>query len=363
MKVAILGAGGTIAPAVVRDLAESEEVDQLLLMDLDQSRASTVADLHGGGKARAVGVDAREELAAALGGQEVLVNSASYRINLDAMRACLQAGCHYLDLGGLYHMTGRQLELDSKFRDAGLLALVGMGSSPGKTNVMAERAVRELGERPARVNVVAAGRDLDPPDGFSVPYALRTLIDELTLAPVVVREGEPRELEPLTPGGTVSLPEPIGVAETIHTLHSEVRTFPESFGCTESSFRLSLAPALLERLRGLVGAADDEIERVAREALPPSAKTFSVHVVEAEAGGRIVRVTATTRPMKAWGLGGGIVSTAAPAAAAVRLLARGRLEARGVLPPERCVHPDDLFPELIKRACDFSIARKEAVAP
>jgi lysine 6-dehydrogenase len=361
MRVAILGAGGTIAPAIVRDLAESEDVEQLLLLDLDEGRAQAVAERHGGGRAIASEVDARDGLAASLGGYEVLVNSASYRINLDAMRACLEAGCHYLDLGGLYHMTGRQLELDPDFREAGLLGLLGMGSSPGKTNVMAERAVRELGERPSRVDVIAAGRDLDPPDGFSVPYALRTLVDEVTLAPVVVRGGEPHELEPLSPGGTVPLPEPIGEAETIHTLHSEVRTFPDSFGCTESSFRLSLAPALLERLRELSGASDEEIERAAREALPPSPGTVSVHAVEAEGGGRVVRVTALTRPMAAWGLGGGIVSTAAPAAAAVRLLARGRLAERGVLPPERCVHPDDLFPELTKRACEFTISRQEAV--
>ena len=69
----------------------------------------------------------------------MLVNSASYRVNLDAMRACLEAGCHYIDLGGLYWLTGRQLELSDEFERAGLLALLGMGSSPGKTNVMARR--------------------------------------------------------------------------------------------------------------------------------------------------------------------------------------------------------------------------------
>ena len=363
-RVAVLGAGGTIAPAIVRDLAESEEVAALELLDLDEARAASVATEQGGGKAQPQRVDAREQgaLAAVLGGVDVLVNSASYRVNLDAMRACLEAGCHYLDLGGLYWMTGRQLELDDEFRAAGLLGLLGMGSSPGKTNVMAQRAASELGARPERVDVIAAGRDLDPPAGFSVPYALRTLIDELTLPPVAVRDGKPVELEPLTPGSPVDLPEPIGIAETIYTLHSEIRTFPHSFGCSESSFRLSLAPTLLARLRELAGGSEAEIEQAARAALPPSARTVSVHVVEAEAGGRCVRVTALTRPLAEWGLGGGIVSTAAPAAAAVRLLARGRLETRGVLPPERCVHPDDLFPELARRSCEFAIARPAAVA-
>ena len=107
MRVAILGAGGTIAPAIVRDLAESAEVDALDLLDLDGGRARAVAERHGGGKATAAVVDARAEgaLAAALENADALVNSASYRINLDAMRACLEAGCHYLDLGGLYHVA------------------------------------------------------------------------------------------------------------------------------------------------------------------------------------------------------------------------------------------------------------------
>jgi saccharopine dehydrogenase (NAD+, L-lysine-forming) len=345
----------------VRDLAESEEAGELLLLDLDADRARSVAETHGAGKARSRRVDARSGLPDAIAECDVLVNSASYRINLDAMQACLEARCHYMDLGGLYWMTGRQLERHGEFERAGLIGLLGMGSSPGKTNVMAARAVRELGASPHRVDVIAGGRDPDPPDGFSVPYALRTLIDELTMPPVVVQGGRAHEMEPLAPGGTVAFPEPIGEADTIHTLHSEVRTFPESFGCSESSFRLSLAPSLLERLRELSQANEEELEEAARSALPPSPRTVSVHMVEAfDESGRMVRVTAKTGPMEGWGLGGGVVSTAAPAAAAVRLLARGDIVATGVMPPERCVEPELLFPELERRNCVFDV--QEAVA-
>ena len=105
MRIAVLGAGGTIAPAIVRDLAESEEVTAMRLLDLDLRRAEEVATEHGGGKARARGADATGDLAEQLEGMEVMVNAAAYRINLAAMRACLDAGCHYLDLGGLYHVT------------------------------------------------------------------------------------------------------------------------------------------------------------------------------------------------------------------------------------------------------------------
>ena len=153
MKVAVLGAGGTIAPAIVRDLGESEEVTEMRLLDLDLDRAETVANEHGGGKAEARQADATGDLADQLEGVEVLVNSASYRINLAAMRACLDAGCHYMDLGGLYHVTAEQLELSEEFEGAGLLALLGIGSAPGKTNLLAARALRDLEGSPASISV------------------------------------------------------------------------------------------------------------------------------------------------------------------------------------------------------------------
>jgi saccharopine dehydrogenase-like NADP-dependent oxidoreductase len=360
--VAVLGAGGTIAPAIVHDLAVSDEVERMLLLDLDESRAAAVASAHGRGKARAGAADARDAAAVAiqLEGVDVLLNTASYRINLDAMRACLVAGCSYLDLGGLYWMTGRQLELSAEFEQAERLALLGIGSSPGKTNLMALRAVRELGppgEEIASIDIFAGGRDPAAPDDGRMrpPYALQTLIDELTLAPVVIRDGAPQEIAPLSEGGTVDYGPPIGEGDTIYTLHSELATFGTSFGCREASFRLSLAPALLSRLRSLVDASPEELAGAAREAASPSAQTVSVHMVRARsAAGREVTVRAVSSPH--FGLGGSIVSTAAPAAAAVRLFARGSLSATGVLAPERCIEPEEMFSELETRNCAFSVS-------
>lgn len=355
--VAVLGAGGTIAPAIVRDLAQSPEIGELRLLDLDGERAARVAAEHGAGRASAAAIDARDGLEPALDGCRVLVNAASYRVNLVAMEAALAAGCDYLDLGGLYWMTARQLALHEAFERAGRLAVLGMGASPGKTNVMAVRGVRELdGEGVDEIHVAAAARDPEPTTLLRAPYALRTLLDEITMAPVVLDGGRPRRLVPLAPGGSVRFPEPIGDVETIHTLHSELRTFGTSFGVSGASYRLALEPALLRRLEALRGAAEREVAAAQAAAAPPSARALAAHVIELRsAGGRTVRVSALTCPVDAWQLGGGVVSTAAPAAAVVRLLARGRIDATGVHPPETCVDPDDLFPELERRGCSFEV--------
>jgi saccharopine dehydrogenase-like NADP-dependent oxidoreductase len=85
----------------------------------------------------------------------------------------------------------------------------------------------------------------------------------------------------------------------------------------------------------------------------------SIHLVEAATNGRAVRVRAVTEPVDRWALGGGIVSTATPAAAAVRLLGRGEIGKRGVMPPESCIDPDALFAELEPRGCRVEVQAVE----
>ena len=181
-----------------------------------------------------------------------------------------------------------------------------MGSSPGKTNVMAVRAVEELGTTPRD------DRRATPPaatstrrTGPSYPYAPRTLVDELTEPPMAIRDGEPVALEPMEDGGAYPFPEPIGEGETIYTLHSEVRTFGDSFGCER--VHLPAEPgAGGARAGARAWSARPTTRSTPRrdEAVPSSPKTVSAHVVEAR-GDAAVTVTAVTRGMEEWGLGGG----------------------------------------------------------
>lgn len=353
----MLGAGGTIAPPIVRDLAESDETASLKLLDLDGAKARATAEEHGGGKATAIELDARSagSLESQLEDANVLVNAASYRINVDVMEACLASGTHYIDLGGLYHVTAEQLGLHQRFAAADLTALLGIGSAPGKTNLMAAVATEQLGGSVERIDISAGGRDLDPPDGFAPPYAVQTLLDELTLRPIVLRDRQPIEIEPLTDAGMIDFPTPIGDAPAIYTLHSELLTFGESFGCKECTFRLSLGPATLARLIELTTATPEEVVRAAASAVKPSTQTISIHLVDAYSGERHVRVACRTSPKPDWGFGGSVISTSAPAAAAVRLLARGQITARGALPPEGAIVAEEMFAELEARGAEFFV--------
>jgi saccharopine dehydrogenase (NAD+, L-lysine-forming) len=331
----------------VRDLAESDEIETVAALDLRHDAAVAVAERHGAGKAQPGTVDARDPqaLTLALDGVDVLVSAASYRTNLIAMDAALAARCAYVDLGGLYHVTQRQLRRHGEFEEAGLVAVLGAGAAPGKSNVMAAWAAAGL-DSVESVRCASAGLDQQPPEGFSTPYALRTLLDEVTMPPVIVDHGETIDLDPLTEADSITFPEPIGERRCIVTLHSEVATLPAALGAASCSFRLGLEGRVLERLRELAAAAPEELPVPA----PPSPRTWSAQRVDVlgRLDGRLVSRTATalTPPHDAWGLGGGVVSTASVAAATVRLLGRGRLPVAGVHAPEAALKPDELLAEL-----------------
>lgn len=79
-----------------------------------------------------------------LDGQDCAVNAVNYYHNLTVMAACLRKAVPYVDLGGLFHMTRRQLSLDGQFREAGVTVVIGVGADPGITNVHAAYAARRL---------------------------------------------------------------------------------------------------------------------------------------------------------------------------------------------------------------------------
>ena len=275
-------------------------------------------------------VDARDpgSLARALAGAAVCVNCADYRLNLEVMHGCLAAGAHYVDLGGLFHMTRRQLELDRDFRDRGLTAILGMGSAPGKTNLLARAAAERLEREPETLEIWAVTRDPAAADHpFPAPYSVQTLRDELHLRPIVVVGGELTEVEPLSGETERDFPAPIGRASGIYTLHSELATLPAAYPTLkEAAFRLCLSPGLLEKLLAL---GEDETP----EPYEQSPDSVAVHLVEvADGDGRPVVAMTLTR-------GGSARSTSEPAARAAFELAAGRLAAPGVHAPEAAI-PD-----------------------
>jgi saccharopine dehydrogenase-like NADP-dependent oxidoreductase len=328
--IAVVGAAGTIGRNVVRFLEQ-----------WDAPVVRRDARLEGEERLDASDVGA---VAGALEGCAVCVNCADYRLNVPVMRGALQAGADYVDLGGLYHVTKQQLALDAEFRERGVGALLGMGSAPGKTNLLAAAAAARLGEGPTSLEIWAATRD-PAAEGhpFPAPYSVRTLLDELKLSPVVVENGEPVEVEPLSGEAARDFPQPVGRATGIYTLHSELATLPSAFPSLErASFRLCLSPGLLEKLLALREGEEPEPYQ-------QSEQSVAVHLVEAEGKGSRVVGWSVTR-------GGSAKSTSEPAARAALELLEGRIPLVGVRAPEAAIPDPESFLALLDTEVYWDVA-------
>jgi saccharopine dehydrogenase (NAD+, L-lysine-forming) len=367
--VAVLGGAGAMGRAVVYDLARAGR--SVRLLDADERVARRMARRYGRARAVASAVDASDvgSLARALAGVAVLVNCLPYRLNLLAMRAALEARCHYLDLGGLFHTTRRQLKLDREFRQKGLLAVLGMGSAPGIVNVLAHAGVDRL-RRVHAIRIYNGGADhtrYDAPVAFG--FSPATVLDELTQPALAFERGRFVAHPALTGGEDVDFA--LGRQRVHFSLHSEVATLPASFrakGLRECFFKIAYDPTLVERLKLLIdlgltnpepgprGVAPRDVLLDAFKRLPPPPDFVDDRddiVVSIEGtdrrGPAALRYEMVATPQRRPPLSAVARDTGFPPAIVAGFILDGRIRERGVRPPERCVPVAPFLKELSAR--------------
>jgi saccharopine dehydrogenase-like NADP-dependent oxidoreductase len=376
--VAVLGGAGAMGRAAVHHLAAARR--PVLVLDADAAAARRTARVYGARSARSASVDARDprRLARALRGVAVVVHCAPYAFNQGVMQAALEAGCHYVDLGGLFHTTRRQLRLDREYRRAGLLGVLGMGSAPGITNVMA-RLAADLLDGVRAIRVYNGGVDFtayDAPLAFG--FTPDTLLDELSLPPMVFEGGRFRAAAPLSLAEDFEFE--LGTQKVHASLHSEVATLPVTYrskGIRECVFKIAYDPVLIERMKLLIdlGLADTRPgpRGVAPRAVlldcfrrmpPPPAfvndRDSLAVVVEGRIGRRPVtlRLDLTARPQRRPPLSAVARDTGFPAAIVAGLILDGAIGERGVRPPERAVPPGPLFAALAAKGMKLKITER-----
>jgi saccharopine dehydrogenase-like NADP-dependent oxidoreductase len=340
----------------------------------------------------------------ALDGAFATIASLPYRFNLIAMSGALEAGVHYIDLGGLFHTTRRQLELAPEFERRGVMAILGMGSAPGILNVLAVLAARDL-ETIREIHCLAGSVDRTrfrnlPPIWFD--YSPDTLLDEFVMPAAVFRAGKFAMVPPLDPRERmpVRFPAPIGTIAVDTTLHSEVATLPLSFrgrGVREVTFRQGFDPEFRDKVSFLaqLGLADRTalgkaneigngngagshrivprevllvlVNRLRRPAVigrPNRYEVLRTVVVGARRGRRaIVTADCHAGADAGWGIGPD-VDTGAPPSIAVQLMLAGELAIRaGVWAPEQVVPPVPFVRELARRGMRVTCRRGPAASP
>jgi lysine 6-dehydrogenase len=351
-----------MAQVVLHDLLEF--VPDVTITAADQRRFH-----HADPRVSAADLDAHDESGTArlLEGHDAVLNCVTYYFNVPVMRAALAARVPYADLGGLYHGSLKQFALHDDFERAGVPALLGMGSTPGITNVMAGMLARGL-DRVEEVHVRVGCIDRGASGPLPVPYALDTVLDEFALEPMIFRDGRAEAVPPMSGRETIDFPEPVGRAEALYTLHSEVAMFPRSFpGLRAATFKVAFEPAFMEKMRFLVELGFASRDKLAgslspRETLlalaarqpaaggdPRDCDALRVDLAGRRDGHRVERrAEMVALPHPEWRVAAGSLDTGVPLSIAGQLLGSGAIRTPGVLCPETAV-PGETFFEMLER--------------
>ena len=377
MHIIVLGGAGAMGRVTVRTLTEYEDVDQITIADYNEARAHEVAVALNSSKLHVQQIDVTNEarLDALVQGADVVLSAVEYVFNQPILRACIRQKVHYADLGGLFHMSRTLLAMSDEVEAAGITAILGMGGTPGITNLLARMAVDKL-ERVDSIKVQLGCGDQTPSTAPLVaPYSIRTVLDEFTKQPQVFAGGAWHAQEPLTGQEELVFPSPVGRATAIYSLHSECATFPASFqekGIGYVSFKIAFPNDFLTKLKFLVDLGFGSNEPISVQGVKVSPREVLARLLEAvpveevepqdcdvlrivatgQAHGQQVEITnqVVVLPYRRWGIGAGALDTGTPLAIAGRMLARGKITMRGAFGPEVCVPTETFFREAAKYA-------------
>jgi saccharopine dehydrogenase (NAD+, L-lysine forming) len=382
VKVLVLGAGAVGTVSALK-FAQEAMLEKLVIADAVSARASLLADRLNDPRITAISLNAgdRHAVVSALRqfGITIVLNAALPATNIDVMRACLEAGCDYIDLAsagtdadGIPKMDD-QFALDAEFKAAGRLALLGMGADPGTTNIYAAYAAKHLLDVVTELRV----RDGDNSictgyDGFVAAFSPWVMIDECLCKAVSYRSGRYHLEEPLTGMEPFDFPE-IGVLNCYYVDHEESRTLPRFFPAAQTvDFKLCMDEVTVETLRVMkrLGLSRTDRVQVGDHSIVPRDFVVALLPDPRDLAGRmrgktcvgtlakgfkkgepkayyIYNVTDHETVFKELGVQATAYQTGIPPVIAGRLIAQGVWRGTGVMSPEQ-FNPDPFLEQLVR---------------
>jgi saccharopine dehydrogenase-like NADP-dependent oxidoreductase len=377
MKVLVLGAAGQIGAWTVKDLVDYYDAE-VVAADLSLERVKTLAEHVGKDNVTPIQLDATDASALKRAAKEVDVihSSAWYELNMKVMPVAIDLGIHYSDLGGFFDYTLQQLKYDKKAKDAGVTCVLGIGSSPGITNVCGAAGASRL-DSVKDINIYCSWGTKVKSDAAAFPsYSIRTVLDEITQDPGIVENGVKKKVPALSGMTEVLMPEPSGKVVAYYIKHSEPATMADFIGkgTKNVSFRIGFPANDFTTFKTLaqLGFGSTEKIRAGDSSVSPKEFITAMYLRAVESsreatqsmdefdyfrvdviGSKEGRDATATYYVKTWNDPDKMIpsarDTSVPPSIVANWLASGKIKLRGTLPPEACIDPEPFFKELGRR--------------
>ena len=242
MKVIILGACGGMGRYVAKSVSSLGQIDHLAIADLNFKDAELLASQLGS-HAKGIEVDINniENLSSILFDYDIVLNTVGpfFKFGYQVLKTSLEANCHYMDICDDWEPTEKMLELNDIAKEKNLLALLGLGASPGITNLLGRIAIDHLDI----AHTIYTGWNLEEaqPEPISsqkeTNAAMIHGIEQITGKVKVLKDGKFEMVNPLEEI-KVSYPN-IGTYSAFIFGHPEAITFPYHFKDLLNSINLA----------------------------------------------------------------------------------------------------------------------------
>jgi saccharopine dehydrogenase (NAD+, L-lysine-forming) len=282
VKVLLVGVG-TVGEAIVRLSHGLPWLERLVCADYDLDRARRVRDAAGADESThpAVRIDASDRSAIVEAGRahdvDIVVNAVDPRFVMPIFEGALQAGVDYLDMAmslsrphptDPYHQPGvmlgdEQFGHDAAWRDAGRLALVGMGMDPGLSDVFGAYATKHLFDSIDGIRIRDGGDLRVEGHPFAPVFSIWTTIEECLNPPLIWEKSRGWfSTEPFSEPERFVFPDGIGPVECVNVEHEEVVLVPRWLDCRRVDFKYALGEDFIDVLRTLHRLGLDRTESV-----------------------------------------------------------------------------------------------------
>ncbi len=379
MNYLIIGSG-LMGSALAYDLAHSDNVNSITLADVDLQRVESVARTIGSPKINTKELDVNDYDAVieCMAGHVCTFGAVSYRYNFALSKAAIEAGTHYLDLGGNDEVVARQSTLNDLAKRSNVLLLPNCGLAPGMANVIATRGA-ELFEQVDQLTIRVGGlpQNPKPPLNYQLVFSVEGLINEYTGKSITLRGHQIAEIDTMTEIESLEFPPPFGKLEAFHTSGGS-SSLPQMFRGTirHLDYKTIRYPGHCERFKTLLDLGFGSNEPITIGSNLMTAKEMFYELLKRKLSGDspdvvLMRIeiqgikngkqtTLRYELIDSYDKNANITAmmrtTSYPTSIIGQMIAQGTIRERGVMPPERCVPLEPFMTEL--RARGISIEER-----
>jgi saccharopine dehydrogenase-like NADP-dependent oxidoreductase len=378
IKVIALGGCGGMGRYAVKTALNYEFVEEIIIADLDEKRGHTFTETCGPKTSfQKIDVNDRSALEQLFTDADVVMTTVGpyYRFGVPILKAAIDTGCHYIDINDDWEPTLEMLDLKTRAEKAGVTAIIGLGASPGQSNMLAAKALSLLDTADELITGWGVDGDSDsdlgetdtsedgPGGAGSYGAAIEHWVHQITGTIRVFQDGKYTDVKPMQ---EISIDYPgigKGIAYTVG--HPEPLTLPLFRpDIVHSCNVMVISPRMIDMLRALAKEVDDgqmtvsEAAQLIMSPVPEEERQRMDANKKKKKGPRLPSLFAYARGDKDGkektvgvtvlaGVGGGMGgATGVPMAIGLKLLHSGKITRHGVFAPEMVIDPDDFFDEL-----------------